>query len=80
MVIPDKDLKIEITEDRPNGMHTSPNPYWITITHIPSMACVRAYSGEARSQNKVKEAALLCLEMLVDYCGGECGYPERLKP
>jgi hypothetical protein len=79
MLIPDKDLMVEILQDQPNGINISYMPCWITITHIPSMACVRAYSGDIQSQHKVRKAALSCLETLVDYCGGECSNPERLK-
>ena len=73
------ELKIEIQEDRPTGMHVSPNPYWITVTHVPSMSSVRVYSSWQTSQHKVHSAALACLEMLVEEFGGKCAYPERLE-
>lgn len=74
-----EDLKVEGVDDRPKGgmWHNGPNPCWVTVTHLPTMICARAYG---RSQHKARQAALACVEMMVAEAGNDrCSFPERLS-
>jgi hypothetical protein len=81
MALDPKDLQVTGEEDRPlSGMwHCGPNPCWITVTHTPTMASVRAYSGQRKRQHHTREIALAALELIVSEINGdECKFPERL--
>ena len=74
----DEDYKISFVEDRPvKGMwHNGPNYIWVTVTHKPSQASVRAYG---RNQHKTRELAIMTCELLVDASiKQKCFFPERL--
>jgi hypothetical protein len=67
--------------DKPisGAWHNGPNPCWITVTHIPTQASVRVYSGD-RPQHKAREAAQTMLEWLVeDFGSGPCNFPENVR-
>lgn len=73
-----EDIKIECVADRPNGgmWHCGPNPSWVTVTHLPTMISARAYD---RSQHKARQAAMACVEMMVEQSREErCSFPERV--
>lgn len=75
------DIVVNIVEDRPaSGMwHCGPNACWITVTHLPTMAQVRVYSG-FKSQHQTRQSAMDLLAMMIDVHGDEpCKFPERMK-
>lgn len=74
-----EDYEITVVEDKPlTGMwHCGPNPCWITVTHKPTMISARAYG---RYQHKLREAAMTCVELMVEASGYEaCQFPEGLQ-
>lgn len=75
------DYKIEITTEKPkSGMwHCGPNNCWITVTHLPTMASVRVYSG-GKSQHKTREIAMDAIEYILASTGSDpCIMPELLE-
>lgn len=75
-----KDVRVDLIEDRPDGgmWHCGPNPCWVTVTHLPTGASVRVYSG-GKAQYKAREDAYNLLEMAVDVAIGETPrFMERL--
>ena len=74
-------FRIDITADRPTSgqWHCGPNPCWVTVTHLPTMAEARAYH---RSQHKAREAAMACVELMISDTmteGDTCSYPEAIS-
>jgi protein subunit release factor A len=79
MALREEDLRVEGVTDRPlSGMHhNGPNPSWVTVTHLPTMISATAYH---RVQYRARQAALACVEMLVEESGVDsCHYPERVR-
>ena len=75
------DVVINIVEDRPaSGMwHCGPNACWITVTHLPTKAQVRVYSGGVKSQHRTRQNAMELLAMMIAEHGDEpCMFPERI--
>ena len=69
-------FRVTIAVDRPSGgmWHCGPNASWVTVTHLPTMTQARAYH---RSQHKAREAAMACVQMMVEDCqDDQCSFPD----
>lgn len=75
------DIVMNIVEDRPvSGMwHCGPNACWITVTHLPTMAQVRVYSGHKGHHQARQHAMDLLAMMIAEHGDGPCQFPERMK-
>lgn len=79
MLDPETIKIVECVPDKPkSGMwHCGPNPFWVTVEHIPTKMRVRVLHS---SQWKARENALAALELILDASDMEkCSFPEALE-
>lgn len=74
------EIRIDCTpNDSIGGMKVGTPPMWLTITHEPSLQCVRVLQSEGESQHKARDRAVALLELLLDdYCAPRYIHRERI--
>lgn len=75
------EIRIDCTpNDSIGGMKVGTPPIWLTITHTPSMQCVRILQSDGESQHKCRNRAIALMElMLDDYETPRVIHKERLE-
>tara|TARA_R110000850_G_scaffold6589_4_gene25436 strand:- start:1105 stop:1359 length:255 start_codon:yes stop_codon:yes gene_type:complete len=67
MKLEPKDIRIDGTPNAfKRGMKVGTPLCWMTITHQPSMQCVRVLQNENESQHRCRDRAMALLELLMD--------------
>lgn len=67
MKLEPKDIKIDcVPNDSIGGMKVGTPGMWLTLTHKPSMQCVRVLQSDGESQHRTRDRAVALLELLLD--------------